>query len=160
MGCVNRLVVGLANDDAESLTNLYDKADKAAARVVPLAVRCPVVRLNLLDDAGSHEPSRRVTLPIGREAIWRQSGQDRNLHDGPTVRTVEMVPIRGSTNVAAIGYDPATMELRVRFWSRGALYSYRNVTPGEHAAFMATPSKGQYVQWVLRRRHIGHRIAG
>ena len=89
-----RLVIGLANDDTEAHPYLGDETDKTPARVVPFVVRCPVVR-PMLDDAGSHEPSRRVTLPIGREAIWRQSGQDRNLHDGPTVRTVEMVPIRG-----------------------------------------------------------------
>jgi hypothetical protein len=62
-----------------------------------------------------------------------------------------------SSNLAAVSYNPLTAEMHVLFHT-GWLYSYSNVTPEEHAGLMAATSKGQYLSYVIRRRHWGTRI--
>lgn len=49
-----------------------------------------------------------------------------------------------SSNVARIGYEAATQELRVRFNS-GAEYIYKNVPGGIFADFLGADSKGRYL---------------
>ena len=48
-----------------------------------------------------------------------------------------------SSNIKAIGYDAASKTLRVDFRS-GSSYDYTNVSPEEHADFMAADSKGKH----------------
>jgi len=56
---------------------------------------------------------------------------------------MEMRPV-SSRNVAAVGYDPATQELRVRFNS-GATYSYRGVPESTYRAMMRSGSIGSFI---------------
>lgn len=48
-----------------------------------------------------------------------------------------------SSNIAAIGYQPASRQLRVQFKS-GGLYQYSGVPQRTHKAFDGAPSKGKY----------------
>jgi hypothetical protein len=56
---------------------------------------------------------------------------------------IVLTPVN-SSNVAAVGYDPATARLYVVFRG-GTLYAYEGVPPAVHAGLMAAPSKGRYL---------------
>lgn len=54
-----------------------------------------------------------------------------------------------SSQIHAIGYDPATEKMEVEFttWQPSkprAVYEFSNVTPEQHAEFMAAGSKGSH----------------
>ncbi len=57
---------------------------------------------------------------------------------------VDLVPVKSSSNVLAIGHDPAANELHVAFKS-GGTYVYPNVTADQHAALIAAPSIGSHL---------------
>jgi hypothetical protein len=50
-----------------------------------------------------------------------------------------------STNIEAMGYDPATMELHVRFLKSGETYVYYNVEQWRFEELMQADSKGSYL---------------
>jgi hypothetical protein len=55
---------------------------------------------------------------------------------------IELHPVK-SSQVSAIGYDPTTQTLAVRFTrGTGAIYHYPNVKPEDHLAFVNAPSIG------------------
>lgn len=54
-----------------------------------------------------------------------------------------MVPVNCSSNVKAVGYDPQARTMHVQFHS-GNHYSYADVPPATHEAFMAADSKGKH----------------
>ena len=60
-----------------------------------------------------------------------------------------------SSSIAWIGYDAKRMELEIKFHDTGDVYRYFEVSPSEHAAFMAAESKGAYLNHVFKPR--GHR---
>lgn len=62
-----------------------------------------------------------------------------------------MTPVT-SSNIAAIGYDPATKALTVQFKS-GAQHRYADVSPDAHAALMAAESKGKHFHAHIRSAH-------
>ena len=55
---------------------------------------------------------------------------------------MEMRPV-DSSNIKAIGYDPATRVMRVEF-HHGGSYEHRDVTSEEHEALMSASSKGSH----------------
>lgn len=55
---------------------------------------------------------------------------------------MKMVPVN-SSNVEAVGYDPANREMHVRF-KGSSTYVHHNVGPDEHAAFVKSPSLGKH----------------
>lgn len=61
---------------------------------------------------------------------------------------VQMVPVR-SSNIADLGYDPATRELRVRF-AKGGLFSYADVPQEEYDALRQASSIGSYFSSKIR----------
>jgi hypothetical protein len=61
----------------------------------------------------------------------------------------EMHPTPESSSVVEIGYDEGNEEVWVRF-SKGGLYLYSSVPPVVWAEFLGAPSKGTYVNQVLR----------
>lgn len=69
---------------------------------------------------------------------------------------IAMRPVASSA-IAAAGYDPATRRLRVRYL-RGATWDYQAVPAAEYAAFLAAPSKGGFVNAVIKRRYRGERV--
>lgn len=57
--------------------------------------------------------------------------------------------IEGSTNVKAVGYDPATKVMTVEFHS-GKTYNLTGVSTADHESFMAAESKGGHFHRHLR----------
>lgn len=55
---------------------------------------------------------------------------------------VEMKPVE-SSQVKAVGYDPAASELFIEF-TRGAVYVYRGVPRDVYDRFLAAESKGRF----------------
>ena len=60
-----------------------------------------------------------------------------------------------SSSIAWIGYDARRRELEIKFRDSGDVYRYFEVSSGEHAAFMASSSKGKYLNYIFKPR--GHR---
>jgi len=58
-----------------------------------------------------------------------------------------------SSNVEAIGYDPATQELHVRFLKSGETYVYYNVEEWVFNEIMQADSKGQYLNLNIKGRY-------
>ena len=58
-----------------------------------------------------------------------------------------------SSNVEAIGYDPATQELHVRFLKSGETYVYYNVEECVFNEIMQADSKGQYLNLNIKGRY-------
>ena len=54
---------------------------------------------------------------------------------------MQMVSV-SSSNLSAVGYDPNTKTLRIRFHS--GTYDYYNVPASIHSGLMNASSKGQY----------------
>lgn len=57
-----------------------------------------------------------------------------------------------SSNIEAIGHDPATNTLRVRFRS-GGTYDFHHVSVEKHQKLMASESKGKHFQTHIRHHH-------
>jgi hypothetical protein len=62
-----------------------------------------------------------------------------------------MIPVR-SSNLEAVGYDPATREMRVRFKKGGQTYVFENIDPKEHDALVGADSVGAHFH-----NHIRHK---
>jgi hypothetical protein len=65
---------------------------------------------------------------------------------------MQMEPVQGSSNIKAIGHDPATKVLRVEFRD-GKSYNYANVGTAKHAALMASESKGSHLHKHIKSCH-------
>ena len=72
-----------------------------------------------------------------------------------------MVPMRdiASSSIAAVGYDPARQRLFVQFRDSGETYAYEGVPARLFAALEAAPSKGRFVNAVIKDRYPFERIA-
>lgn len=57
-----------------------------------------------------------------------------------------------SSTVEAIGHDPDTMELHVRFLKSGTTYVYCSVEPWVFEEFMQADSKGRYLNSEIKGR--------
>ena len=60
--------------------------------------------------------------------------------------------VYGSSNVTGIRYDPETRTVQVQFRG-GSVYSYFDVPAQTFQEFVYAPSKGRFVNLVLRRSH-------
>ena len=69
---------------------------------------------------------------------------------------MQMTPVK-SSNISAIGYDPATKELHVKFKS-GETYAYGNVDEKAHAALMAAPSIGGHLSKTIKPNHPARKL--
>jgi KTSC domain-containing protein len=76
---------------------------------------------------------------------------------------ITLTPVE-SSNVFALGYDPATKRLQVQFRSSrdarmpGQTYEYRNVPPETNEALMNSESKGAFVNQRIKGHFDGVRI--
>ena len=61
-----------------------------------------------------------------------------------TLRPVE------SSSVEAVGYDPATAKLYIRFRGSGRAYVYADVPPAVYKALMAADSIGRFVNTEIK----------
>lgn len=55
-----------------------------------------------------------------------------------------------STSIASIGYELHKRELEIEFRESGDVYRYFDVSAEEHAEFLATESKGTYLNHVFK----------
>lgn len=69
---------------------------------------------------------------------------------------MELKPVK-SSNIAEVGYDPATQTLGVRFTS-GGLYHYAGVTPEKHAELVGAESIGRHFLQNVRGKYEHTRI--
>lgn len=66
-----------------------------------------------------------------------------------------------SSNIASIGYDPASRVLEVQFKSGGkpgSIYRYADVPADEHAALMAAESPGSHFSSNIRGAYKSTRV--
>lgn len=64
---------------------------------------------------------------------------------------MKLIPVQ-SSNIRAVGYDPATREMQVQFLG-GAIYSHTDITPLKHAEFIAAKSKGGHYNETFRGKN-------
>jgi len=62
-----------------------------------------------------------------------------------------------STNVASIGYDPATSTLEVAFNS-GSVYQYSDVPADVFTKFLSAESKGKFLNSVIKSEYDAHKV--
>jgi len=65
---------------------------------------------------------------------------------------VAIKPVKGSSNVAAVGYHKPTGALHVVFHS-GGHYVYQHVTQSLFDRFMKADSKGNFLHKHIKNRH-------
>ena len=65
---------------------------------------------------------------------------------------MEMISVR-SQAIAAVGYDPASMRMQIRFTSGPTIYSYCGVPLWIYDGIMAAPPKGSYFDLRIRDRY-------
>jgi len=66
---------------------------------------------------------------------------------------MEMIRVSSSA-IAAVGYDPVTRQLKIRF-VQGHTYDFFGVPQHVHAGLMHAGSKGQYYNDHIRDRYQG-----
>jgi hypothetical protein len=64
---------------------------------------------------------------------------------------MEMIPVRSSA-ISAIGYDPASRRLKIRF-KQGRTYDFCNVPQDVFDRFLTAPSKGRFYDDRIRDRY-------
>lgn len=69
-----------------------------------------------------------------------------------------LLPVK-SSNIAAIGHDPAKSELHVKF-KTGATHVYAGVPTDKHKALMAAESIGSHFHANIRDKHPQRQITG
>lgn len=63
-----------------------------------------------------------------------------------------------STSIISIGYEPRRRELEIEFRDSGDVYLYFDVAAKEYAEFMATESKGAYLNQVFKPKEHRYKI--
>lgn len=63
---------------------------------------------------------------------------------------VALVPVEGSSNLHAVGYDEPNQHLYARFSAGGAVYRYFEVTPGLWALMQASERKGSFLAKTIK----------
>ena len=73
------------------------------------------------------------------------SRDDSGEADGlPAIRAVD------SSSISAVGYDPTTRRLYLRFAGSGNAYLYRDVPPATFDELMGAESKGGFVNTMIK----------
>lgn len=68
----------------------------------------------------------------------------------------EMVSL-ASSNLAAVGYNKGTSELRVEFLKSGAIYQYSGVPEGVYEAIVSGSSAGEAFDSLVKRAGFAYR---
>lgn len=69
---------------------------------------------------------------------------------------MKLHPVK-SSNIAAVGYDSATRELRVKF-SNGAVHSYADVPVATHLALVGADSVGRHFSANIRGKFTSQKL--
>lgn len=75
----------------------------------------------------------------------------------PAPITLPLVPIEGSSNIAAAGYSAAVKLLDIKFLS-GQTHRYADVSPEVFDEFLAAESKGKFFGSRIRGKYESQRI--
>jgi KTSC domain len=72
-----------------------------------------------------------------------------------------MVPMIAviSSSVAAVGYDPTTTELYVRFHHASRTYVYTGVQQSLYEQFLQASSKGRFLAWPIKGHYPYRHVA-
>jgi len=62
-----------------------------------------------------------------------------------------------SSNLASVGYDPATSMLEIEF-NNGGIYQYSNVPESVYSGLMRASSKGTYFHDYIKERYSYRKI--
>lgn len=62
-----------------------------------------------------------------------------------------------SSNIASIGYDPASETLEIEF-TNGSIYQYFNIPAGLSEQLMNAPSKGQFLNLYIKASYPYSRV--
>lgn len=74
---------------------------------------------------------------------------------------MEMIPtVHVSSQIATVGYDPATRRMRVRFLRGESPYEYEDVSPEEFAAIQTGESPGRAFNQTIRGKKIVKKLEG
>jgi hypothetical protein len=65
---------------------------------------------------------------------------------------IKLTPVE-SSNVRAVGYDPATKQLAVAFHSNPKPYRYVKVPKVKHTRLMKAKSKGKFINKFIKPAH-------
>jgi hypothetical protein len=83
-----------------------------------------------------------------RPGIWCFS------EGSPLIPDLDWVPV-SSSNIAAVAYEEMVTPPYRRMWVKfksGAVYSYDAVPRAIYDGFLAAPSKGEYLYYIIRKR--------
>jgi hypothetical protein len=71
-------------------------------------------------------------------------------------------PVKGSSNIKAIGHDPKTNTMAVEFHGSepARVYHYDGVTTADHLAMMAAPSAGSHFARHIKGRFASRKVSG
>ena len=69
-----------------------------------------------------------------------------------------MSAVENSSQIAAIGYDPAANELHVQFHN-GGIYAYENVPFDKADAFAKSDSKGRFLSQNIKGQHSYRKVS-
>ncbi|MBV8938688.1 MAG: KTSC domain-containing protein [Alphaproteobacteria bacterium] len=61
-----------------------------------------------------------------------------------------------SSAIRSAGYEHGVLE--IEFLNKGRIYQYRNVPPAAYAAFLEAPSKGTFVNKIIKNQYEALRI--
>lgn len=64
-----------------------------------------------------------------------------------------------STNIEAVGYQPESRAMHVRF-KKGGLYKYEDVAPHTHAALMSADSPGKHFAQNILGKYVHQKVQG
>jgi hypothetical protein len=152
-------------DNLAGLMDLLPVLRTGEAIITGEAARLPV-RCRVAAPTEKHQP--RSADPKVTEAwsvLRTPEGYDRMIASWRGQRTTAVVMIGGkmdrqnvaSSTIASIGYEQQTETLEVEFLN-GNIYQYYNVPPALFAEFQAAPSKGQFLNTMIRNAYAFSRV--
>jgi KTSC domain len=65
---------------------------------------------------------------------------------------MELHPIKESSHIAAVGYDPSKKTLRIRF-KIGSVFDYHDVPPQVHSDLVSAKSAGKFFHRQIRNNY-------
>lgn len=71
---------------------------------------------------------------------------------------MEMTAVENSSQIAAVGYDPAAKLLHVEFKS-GGTYAYEDVPADKADAFVKSDSKGRFLSAHIKSQHAHRKVS-
>lgn len=98
------------------------------------------------------EKGKKVTIEDVKSSRYQKKGSDT--YYGPTDTSLPYEAMKeqsvSSSAVEKVSYDPKTNDLTIKFRNNNKKYVYPDVPEEVFAEFMESPSKGRYVNKVIK----------